>query len=126
MAIFYIAAGINHFYNPGFYLPIMPLYIPFHLQLIYFTGIIEVLLGILLLFPGTRSLSAISIIIFLILVFPANIQMAVNNWDHSGWDFWIALLRLPVQILLVMWAYLFVDKKKRYEKVKLKDNPFTE
>lgn len=128
MSAFYIAAGLNHFFNPDFYMPIMPQYIPitFHLQLIYLSGIFEVLFGLMLLYPGTRQTAAICIVILLIVIFPANIQMAVNNFHETGWSFWISIIRLPIQILLILWANLFIVKKKKLDKVKLKDHAYTE
>lgn len=42
---------------------------------------------------------------FFVLVFPANIQMAVDYRARGGRDFVFALLRLPLQIPLIWWAW---------------------
>ena len=42
MGLFYLTAGINHFWNPGFYLNIMPPYLPWHEALVYLSGMIEI------------------------------------------------------------------------------------
>jgi uncharacterized membrane protein len=39
MSLLYIAAGVNHFINPGFYLKIMPSYLPFPVELVYLSGV---------------------------------------------------------------------------------------
>ena len=50
MVLLYLAAGINHFAQPGFYEKLMPTYIPFHLFSIYFSGICEILFALLLIY----------------------------------------------------------------------------
>ena len=75
MAVFYMAAGINHFVNPIFYKKIMPPWVPWHYPLIYISGGVEILLGLLLIPAPTRKLAAWGIIVLLLAVFPANVQM---------------------------------------------------
>ena len=92
----------------------MPPYIPWHMQLIYASGIAETLLGILLLPRVTRRIAAWGIILLLIAVFPANINMMLNYWDEKNPGLWITILRLPLQILLIWWAYIFTKKEYQY------------
>ena len=106
MAFLYCLAGINHFINPEFYKRIMPQWLPFHYQLIYISGAAEVLSGILLLPLSTRRFAGVGLIVLLIAVFPANIQMAVDHATQHHPQWWIAFLRLPLQGILVYWAYL--------------------
>ena len=47
MALFYVVAGLNHFVNPAFYLPLIPPYFPYHTLINVSSGVIEILLGIL-------------------------------------------------------------------------------
>lgn len=110
MAFVYVAAGIYHFINPKLYLKIMPPYISYHLQLVYISGVIEIILGILLLPESTRSVSAWLIMVLLIAVFPANIQMAVNFWQKNNPSLWIAILRLPLQPFLIWLAWLYTKR----------------
>lgn len=112
MAAFYIAAGINHFVNPEFYRKIMPPWLPAHDLLIYASGIAEVGLGILVLPSSTRRAAAWGIILLLLAVFPANIQMMLNYRDQQHPYLWIAVLRLPLQLLLIAWAYQFTKEQK--------------
>lgn len=108
MAALYILAGLNHFRAPKMYLKIMPQYIPWHLPIVYISGIVEIILGILLLIPETRTWAAWGIILLLILIFPANIQMAVDFYVRKSPYLWLAIFRLPLQILLVWWAWWYV------------------
>jgi uncharacterized membrane protein len=110
MALAYIAAGIYHFVNPKLYQRIMPPYLPYHLQLIYISGAIEIALGVLLIPEATRSTAAWLVIALLIAVFPANIQMAVSFWQRNSPSLWIALIRLPIQPLLIWLAWIYTKK----------------
>jgi uncharacterized membrane protein len=110
MAALYLLAGINHFVNPDFYKKIMPPWLPWHYSLIFISGVAEIVLGLLLLPVQTRRLAAWGIIILLIVVFPANVQMMLNYQQENNPYLWIAVVRLPLQILLIMWAYQFAKK----------------
>src|SRR5262245_16646572 len=79
MAAFYIWAGINHFVRPEFYLNIMPPYIPLHTELVYLSGIIEIVLGVLVAIPRTAAMAAWGIILMLIAFLPVHVHMLVNN-----------------------------------------------
>jgi uncharacterized membrane protein len=105
MAALYVAAGLNHFIHPLFYEAIMPPYLPWHAILIFTSGLCEILFACLLLPLYTRRLAAWCIMILLIAVFPANVQMAINYYREPNPLLWIALLRLPLQLLLLWWAY---------------------
>src|SRR5450432_1716635 len=107
MSVFYIAAGIYHFIKPKGYVRIMPLLIPssLHLQLVYISGACEILLGLLLIPVCTRMFAAWAIIALLIAVFPANIQMTINYFQYNNPYKWLTLARLPLQGLLIYWAW---------------------
>lgn len=107
LAGFYILAGINHFWHPQFYLTIMPPCLPWPNELVFISGVCEILLGVLVLFQKTKRFAAWGIILLLIVVFPANIQMMLNYWKASNPHLWIAIVRLPLQMLFIWWAYQF-------------------
>lgn len=105
MAILYIIAGVNHFIMPRFYEKIVPPPLPekFVNQL---SGIVEIVLGILLLIPAYTSVAAWGVIALLIAVYPANIYHFMKGWQKKR-SVWVLALRLPLQFLLIWWAYLF-------------------
>ncbi len=107
LAGIFIVAGIYHFVAPKAFLRIMPSYIPFHKTMVIGSGIAEIVLGILLLFPATRSIAAWGVIILLILVFPANIEMVRTKKARMRLPMWVVILRLPLQFLLIFWAWLY-------------------
>ncbi len=106
---FYIVAGLNHFRDEGFYLKLMPDYIPawLHQPAVFWSGVAEVVLGVLLLIPRTTRVAAWGIIALLIAIFPANIY----GWQHSEEIFGISreahFLRLPLQAVLILWAWWY-------------------
>lgn len=112
MASLYAAAGINHFVNPQTYLAIMPPWLPAHSFLVFISGLLELILGVLLFFTPTRRLAAWGIILLLIAVFPANIQMTINYEREEHPNFWLSVLRLPLQFLLIWWAYQYTKPAK--------------
>ncbi|UFH55031.1 MauE/DoxX family redox-associated membrane protein [Spirosoma sp. KNUC1025] len=105
-AVVYIAAGFNHFINPKTYLAIMPPYVPAHHLMVTLSGLAEIILGVGLLFPATRSLSAWGLILLLVAVFPANVYMVTSN-RFRHFPAWIRWARLPLQGVLIWWAYQF-------------------
>jgi uncharacterized membrane protein len=107
MAVLYIAAGINHFVNPKFYLKIIPPMLPSPTWINWISGAAEVILGLMLLIPTLQSMAAWGIILLLITVFPANIYHFQKDWRKKKMV-WILALRLPMQGLLIWWAYTFV------------------
>ena len=110
MSIVYFFAGVNHFLHPLFYLKIMPPWLGSHRTLVFISGACEILFALLLLPTRTRQFAAWCIILLLIAVFPANIQMMINYLNENNSQLWIAILRLPIQIFLVLWAYSFTRK----------------
>ncbi len=107
MAVLYVAAGINHFIHPAAYIKIIPPWLSFPQALVIVSGVIEILFGLLLLPGRTRPVAAWGIIALLVAVFPANIQAMLNYLHENNPRLWIAILRLPLQFVLIWWAYLF-------------------
>lgn len=105
-AALFIIAGINHFVVSDFFLKIMPPYLPFHLTLVLVSGLIEIILGILLLVPRYSSLAAWGIIALLIAVFPANIYV-YQHQEMFPFSWFLHLLRLPLQGVLILWAFVY-------------------
>jgi uncharacterized membrane protein len=106
-AAFFVLAGVNHFINTGFYLKIMPPFLPWHLGLVHLSGVFEIVLGALLLIPKLTRVAAWGLIALLLAVFPANIHMAVNHALYPEYSATVLWLRLPLQFVLIAWAYWY-------------------
>jgi uncharacterized membrane protein len=111
MAALYIFAGVSHFTKEKFFLAITPPFLPFRRAIVQWSGVAEILLGIGLLIPYTRSWAALGVIILLIVVYPANIYMLIVRIQGKKfhkvpvWTLWV---RLALQFVLIYWAYLYV------------------
>ncbi len=107
LAGFFIAAGANHFRDPGFYLPTIPSWLPWHQQLVDLSGVAEIIGGIAALAPATRRAAGWGLIALLIAVFPANVNTAVTHAQSSDRPLlqWLLWLRLPIQVLLIAWVW---------------------
>jgi uncharacterized membrane protein len=118
MAAVFVFAGITHFTATEFFVQIVPPYVPWHLAMVYVSGVFEIALGILLLVPGSTRCAAWGLIALLIAVFPANIHMAVNDVHVQNSPFgqpsrtalW---LRLPLQGVLIAWAWWYTVRPQR-------------
>ena len=114
LSLFIIIAGTLHFIKPEPFVKIVPDYLPYHLALVYVSGFFEILFGIGLLIPSLSRAAAWGLILLFIAVFPANINMAVNNIPIQGVPhhqilYW---LRLPFQAVLIAWAWWFTKEQK--------------
>lgn len=111
MTGFYVLAGANHFINPGFYITIMPEWIPSHEFLVYLSGAAEIALGLMLITIATRKMASLLIIAMLVVFFfLIHIPMAITFWQETNPLLWVALVRLPIQFVLIAWAWMYVKR----------------
>lgn len=116
----FVTAGITHFTATGFFLQIVPPFLPAPLAIVYVSGVFEILLGILVLLPATRAAAARGLVVLLLAVFPANVYMAVANLQLHDPPVWMGQptplqlwLRLPLQFVLVAWAWTYTRPGRR-------------
>ena len=106
MSIFYISVGINHFVEPEWFIQIVPPYLSkYDLELVYTSGVFEVVFGALILFKKTRYYAAWGLILTKAAVFPANIYLAQSDGVAMGTSAAVAWYRLPFQSLFIVLAY---------------------
>ncbi|WP_413166679.1 hypothetical protein ACL6C3_08240 [Capilliphycus salinus ALCB114379] len=108
--------GILHFAVDEPFIKIVPEFLPAPAALVYISGFFEILGAIGLLIPPVSQAAAWGILALFIAVFPANINMAVNNIHLDGVPdgAWFQAIRLPLQAVLIAWAYWYT---------KFDDNP---
>ena len=112
LALFLVGAGVNHFIRTGFYLRMMPPYVPFPLAMVQISGVAEIALGVLLLIPATMVPAAWGLIALLIAVFPANLQMALHPETFPEFTPRALWLRLPLQAVLIAWAWWYTGNNR--------------
>lgn len=117
MSVMLLFTAIGHFaYTKGMAM-MLPHFIPYKTQTVYFTGIVEILAAIGLQVPKFRVLTAWLLILFFIVVLPANIYAAMHHIDYQkgnneGKETGYLWFRVPLQILFITWTYLSAIRKR--------------
>ena len=116
MCIMLFFTALGHFKFTKGMTMMLPGSIPLRKEIVYFTGLLEILFGLALLFPSFRHMAGIVLIVLFILMLPANIYAASKHinyematYDGKGIDYlWI---RIPMQVLFILWVLYFSIKK---------------
>ena len=109
MAAMLIATGISHFTNAEELMAIMPDFIPAKRELVYFTGVCELAAVVGLIWSKTARLASVLLIVFFILVLPANIAGSLKSVNFGGMEYgpWYLLFRVPLQVFFIWWVWWF-------------------
>ena len=107
LAVLMLIAGASHFVVPEPYIKIVPGILPSPAAIVYISGFFEVLGGIGLLITGVSQAAAWGFVLLFIAVYPANLNMAINNihLQNIPDGAWFQAIRLPFQFVLVAWAW---------------------
>lgn len=111
MAVMLLFTAMGHFMYMEGMQAMVPEWIPFGKELVLLTGIMEVLFAIGLLLPKYRVRVGWALIVFFMIVLPANIYAALENVnyqtggnDGNGLNYlWF---RIPLQALFIIWVYV--------------------
>ncbi|PAU89007.1 hypothetical protein CK507_04870 [Pseudomonas sp. WN033] len=108
MGLAFAFFAIGHFVQTEGMVAMLPAWVPWRLQLVYLTGVLELLIAIGFFLPDYRELAAKLAIAVLILFFPANVYAALHGVGLGGhqWGPVYLLIRAPLQIVLIFWAYV--------------------
>ncbi|HHP7231405.1 MAG TPA: DoxX family protein [Xenococcaceae cyanobacterium] len=109
LAVSIMIAGVLHFVAPEPFIKIVPNLLPYPGALVYLSGLVEILSGIGLLIPSVSQIAAWTLVVLLIAVYPANINMAVNQIqiENIPNSIWFQAIRLPFQFVLIAWAWWY-------------------
>lgn len=110
MSVMLLFTALGHFLFPEGMALMVPAFIPFKKEVIYFTAIIEILGAIGLHIPQLRTLTSWSLILFFVLLLPANIKASLANLNYQTGTFdgpgltylWF---RIPLQALFILSVY---------------------
>jgi uncharacterized membrane protein len=110
MASMLAFTAIGHFAFTKGMVMMIPDFIPFKKALVYFTGVIEILAAAGLLIYSYQVLTAWLLIVFFIVLLPANINAAIRHIDYqkgtlTGSGLTYLWFRVPLQILFILWTY---------------------
>jgi len=112
MAIMLLFTALGHFVYWKGMIMMVPGFIPAKKQMVFLVGIFEVIFAVGLWVPSSRRLTADLLILFFLLVLPANINAAQKSVDYQAASFegrganylW---LRIPMQLFFIAWVAYF-------------------
>ncbi|MEE1961591.1 hypothetical protein V1387_02765 [Allomuricauda taeanensis] len=110
MACMLTFTAIGHFAFSDGMSAMLPNFFPNKKGIIFITGLMEIVLGIGLLFPQYRYGFAWALIVFFVLVFPANIKAAIEHIDYQtgkmdGPGLSYLWFRTPLQLFFGLWVF---------------------
>ncbi|WP_017495134.1 hypothetical protein [Flavobacterium sp. WG21] len=116
MAVMLVFTAVSHFvFTKG--MAMMVSFLPWPTAIVYATGIIELMAAVGLLIPKTRVLTAKLLIVFFIVLLPANIYATAHSINlqaanYSGKGISYLWFRVPLQLLFISWVYFSSIKKQ--------------
>lgn len=113
LGLCFIFFALGHAIKADGMVEMLPPWVPFRLEIIYLTGILEIMVAVALFIPKFQLNAAkVSIAIFIVF-FPANMYAALNSTGLGGhqWGPIYLLIRLPLQLILIFWAYFLCIKR---------------
>ena len=113
LSLFFTFAGINHFWHPEFYLPLIPDYLPFPALINTLSGVAEISLGIGMALPRWRKWATYGLIALLVAFIPSHVYFIhIGSCVPEGLCTppWVAWVRLLVIQPLFMW-WVWVSRK---------------
>jgi len=103
-----IFAGLKHFQSPEIYFSFIPDFLP--VQLVnYLVGILEFACGLGVFIPSFRGWTTLGILVLMLLFLPLHIVDIFKQKPSIG-SHQVALIRLPIQFVLILWAW-FISRK---------------
>lgn len=114
LGLFFVLAGINHFWHPAFYTNIMPNYLPWHYALVLVSGATEIAAGVMLFFPQTVRLGAWGVVAMLVIFLSVHIDMIVHADRFASIPVWGLWLRLLLQFPFIAWGWWFTKPENKF------------
>jgi len=114
--------GFSHFFIPENLMEMIPPFFPLALSIVYMTGVLELLFGALLLFDKTYKITSNILVLYFILIWPANIYHAINVGEIPGgveqyvpYYHWIRVIL--IQPFFILWTLLLTSPLKSKKKL---------
>jgi uncharacterized membrane protein len=112
MAAMLLFTSVAHFVFYKGMILMLPPFVLFKKAVIYLTGVFEIIGAVGLVIPSTRFVSGILLIIFFLLLLPANIYASLKNVnlekaDYSGNGLSYLWFRIPLQLFFIGWVWYF-------------------
>ncbi|MEO8329339.1 MAG: hypothetical protein ABI586_04975 [Candidatus Nanopelagicales bacterium] len=105
LGVFLVGAGVAHFVVPQYYRQLIPPWLGAPDAWVYGSGVVEIAVGAAIIPLRTRRRAAFTAALLFIAVFPGNIFHAWQARDGSSVEQVATLIRLPLQLPLIWWAW---------------------
>lgn len=102
--------GINHFLKPALYAPFIPDWLPL-LVVNYLIGALEAGIGVALFFTVSRRIAGILLVLLMVFFLPFHLVDAFRSHPAIG-SHLLAWIRLPLQFVLIYWAWFIVPNAR--------------
>jgi uncharacterized membrane protein len=113
LSLFFAFTAIGHFIFSEEMAAMLPPAVPYRVELIYVTGVLELLGAIGVWIPRLMKLTGVCLILMLIAILPANIYSALHHVEFGGHGSGpvYLLVRVPFQLLVIAWTYFATEQK---------------
>ena len=108
LGAFIVFGGINHFLKPAMYFPFFADSLPKE-ALTYASGVVEIIVGVLVFIPKYRSYGTLGILVLMMAFLPLHVADVFKEHPAVG-THQIALVRLPLQFVLIAWAWFIRER----------------
>lgn len=107
-----LAAGIAHFIIPQKFVVAMPNYLPYHLELIYLTGLIELIFVVTLNMKKFQKITCYLLSAYFVAILPAHIHVSINHITMFGISNpYLLWARTAFQVVFIIWPFLTLERE---------------
>ena len=119
LSLFFLFTGIGHFIRTEPMAAMLPPSVPYRVELIYLTGVFELLGAVGVWIPKLMRITGVCLILMMLAVLPANIYSAFNHVEFGGHEYGplYLLVRLPFQLFVIAWIYVATEQQWMSDKV---------
>lgn len=112
LSLFFAFSAIGHFIRTEGMAEMLPPSVPYRIEIIYITGILEFLGAVGVWIPRLTKLTGFLLIVMLIGLLPANIYSALNRVEFGGHGAGpvYLLIRIPFQLFAIWWTYFATEQ----------------
>ena len=90
----------------------LPAAVPFRIEFVYLTGVLELLGAIGVWIPRLTKLTGLLLILMLVGLLPVNVYSAINRVEfggHAAGPLYL-LVRIPFQLFAIWWTYFATEQ----------------
>jgi uncharacterized membrane protein len=113
LSLLFVVTSSGHFVSNAAMSEMLPPFVPLRRELIYMTGVLELLGAIGVWVPRVQRIAGLCMIVMLIGILPANIYSAFARVEYGGHGYGPAylLVRIPFQLVVIAWTYWATEQR---------------